>query len=53
MSDGLIVYSHEKYCKYHDSTWIITNFSVDAYDFTGVICNDEIRNNLISNGAKI
>lgn len=53
MSDGAIVYSHDMYCRYHSSTQIITNFSVDSYDFTGVICDDEIRKNLLNNGASI
>lgn len=53
MSDGAIVYSHDMYCRYHSSTQIITNFSVDSYDFTGVICDDEIRENLLNNGASI
>ncbi|MCD7717288.1 MAG: WD40 repeat domain-containing protein [Lachnospiraceae bacterium] len=53
MSDGLIVYSHELYCKYHGSIQIITNINVDAYDFNGVLCSDEIRDNLRCNGAVI
>jgi len=53
MSDGTIVYSHELYCKYHDSTRIITNFNVDIYDFTGVVCDDEVKEDLRNNGAVI
>ena len=53
MSDGTIVYSHELYCKYHGSTQIITNFNVDAYDFTGVVCEGKVEKDLRSNGAVI
>lgn len=53
MSDGTIIYSHELYCKYHCSTKIITSFSVDAYDFTDVICDNEIKADLKNNGAVI
>lgn len=53
MSDGMIVYCHELYCEYHGHTKIITNFNVDAYDFTDVICDAEIRKVLTSNGAKL
>lgn len=51
MSDGTIVYSHELYCRYHGSTRIITNFNVDAYDFTRVICEDGVEEDLRNNGA--
>lgn len=51
MSDGRIVYSQEWRCKYQDSIQIITDINVDAYDFTGVLCSDEIRENLRCNGA--
>lgn len=53
MSDGTIVYSHELYCRYHGSTRIITNFNVDAYDFTGVICEDGVEEDLKNNGAVV
>ena len=53
ISDGTIVYSHELYCKYHGSTRIITNLNVDTYDFTGVVCQDRVKEDLRSNGAVI
>lgn len=53
MSDGMIAYSHELYCRYHGCTRIITNFNVDAYDFTDVICDAEIWSVLTSNGALV
>ena len=50
-SNGEIIYCHEKYCRYHSNLEIITNFNVDAYDFAGCICDDEVRKQLIQNGA--
>ena len=51
LSNGEIVFCHEKYCKYHDKIGIITNFNVDAYDYSGCICSDEIKSQLKQNGA--
>ncbi len=53
MSDGMIVYSQEWRCNYRYSIRIITDINVDAYDFTGVLCSDEIRENLRRNGALV
>ena len=50
-SNGEIIYCHEKYCRYHSNLEIITNFNVDAYDFAGCICDNEVRKQLIQNGA--
>lgn len=35
LTNGQIVFCHEKYCRFHSATDIITNFNVDAYDFRG------------------
>lgn len=53
LSNGEILYCHEKYCRYHSKMEIITNFNVDAYDFTGCVCESEIREQLKQNGAVI
>lgn len=50
-SNGEIIYCHEKYCRYHSNLEIITNFNVDAYDLAGCICDDEVRKQLMQNGA--
>lgn len=51
LSNGEIIFCHEKYCKYHDKIGIITNFNVDSYDFAGCVCSDEIKSQLKQNGA--
>ena len=48
-SNGNITYMKDRFCDFHSRTKVITNFSVNAYDFDGVICSDEIRNQLIKN----
>lgn len=53
LSNGDILYCHEKYCKYHSKMEIITNFNIDAYDFTDCVCEPEIREQLKQNGAII
>ena len=50
---GKITYMQERFCDFHDQTHIITNFSVDGYDFQGVICERPIRDQLLKNGAEI
>ena len=52
-NDAEILYCHEKYCRYHSKMEIITNFNIDAYDFTGCICEPIIREQLKQNGAII
>lgn len=53
LTNGQIVFCHEKYCKFHGVTDIITNFNVDAYDFRGCICDDEISEQIRQNGGLI
>lgn len=53
LSNGEIIFCHEKYCGYHSSLDIITNFNISAYDFRGCICSGEIREQLRQNGALI
>lgn len=53
LSNGQIMFCHEKYCRFHSATEIITNFDVDAYDFRGCICDDTIRQQICQNGGLI
>ena len=53
LANGQIVFCHEKYCRFHSATDIITNFNVDAYDFRGCICEDTIRDQIRQNGGFI
>lgn len=53
LSNGEIIFCHEKYCGYHGKLDIITNFNVAAYDFRGCVCSEEIREQLRQNGALI
>lgn len=53
LANGQIVFCHEKYCRFHSATDIITNFNVDAYDFRGCICEDTIREQIKQNGGLI
>ena len=39
---GQIMFCHEKYCRFHSTVDMITNFNVDAYDFRGCICSVNI-----------
>lgn len=53
LSSGRIMFCHEKYCRFHGKTEIITNFNVDAYDFRGCICDDLVREQIRQNGGLI
>lgn len=53
LSSGQIIYCHEKYCRYHGTTEIITNFNVDAYDFYGCVCDEDIKAQLLQNGTRV
>ena len=53
LSNGRIIFCHGKYCRFHDSLEIITNFNVTAYDFHGCVCNESIKNQIIQNGGLI
>jgi hypothetical protein len=52
-SNGEIIFCHELYCNHAKRRMIITNISMDQYDFIGAICNDEVKQILIDNGASI
>jgi hypothetical protein len=43
----------ERFCDLHSQTQVITHFSVENYDFHGVICDETIRDQLRKNGADI
>lgn len=51
LSNGRIMFFKDKYCRYHSSFSIITAFDVNAYDFRGCICSDELIEQLVRNGA--
>ena len=53
LSNGEILYCHDKFCRYHSKMEIITNFNVDAYDFTACVCDPVVREQLKENGAMI
>lgn len=53
LSNGQIMFCHEKYCRYHGATDIITNFNVTAYDFRGCICDQTIKEQIRQNGGLI
>ena len=53
LSNGQIMFCHEKYCRFHSATDIITNFNVNAYDFRGCICDRTIREQIRQNGGLI
>lgn len=53
LSNGQIIFCHEKYCRYHGKIDIITSFNVDAYDFRGCIADDDIKEELKENGAVV
>lgn len=51
LSNGQIMFCHEKYCRFHSAIDMITNFNVDAYDFRGCICSESITNQIRQNGG--
>lgn len=53
LTNGQIVFCHEKYCRFHGATDIITNFNVDSYDFRSCICEEEISKQIRQNGGLI
>ena len=53
LSNGQIMFCHEKYCRFHSAVDMITNFNVDAYDFRGCICSESITNQIRQNGGLI
>lgn len=53
LSNGQIMFCHEKYCRYHSKIQIITAFNVNAYDFRGCICSGKIKEELMQNGAVV
>ncbi len=50
LSNGKIMFFHEKYCRYKSEMQIITAFNAEAYDFRGVKCSEELKKILITNG---
>lgn len=50
-TNGKITYMQDRFCDFHSQTKVITNFSVDGYDFRGVLCDDGIKEQLMKNGA--
>lgn len=53
LSNGEIMFCDEKYCRYQSSIDIITNINVDAYDFRGCICDEDVRSIIRGNGGEI
>ncbi len=53
LANGKILFCKDKDCAYRDSFKIITAFNVNAYDFRGCICSDELKEQLKLNGAVI
>ena len=53
LANGKILFCNNKNCTYHDSFKIITSFNVNAYDFRGCICADELKEQLKRNGAVV
>ena len=53
LANGRIIFCSDKNCTYHDSFKIITAFNVNAYDFRGCICADELKEQLKRNGAVV
>lgn len=51
LANGKIMYCSDKYCTYRDSFKIITAFNVNAYDFSGCNCPEDLRISLRRNGA--
>lgn len=49
---GRIYYLSDLFCDYHAQTQIINSFNVGAYDFSGVICDEHIKEELLMNGCK-
>ena len=50
---GQIYYMSDLFCDYHSRTQVINGFNVDAYDFSGIVCSDEVKEQLKGNGAVI
>ena len=48
---GQIYYMSDLFCDYNSRTQVINGFNVEAYDFTGVVCSDEVKEQLKGNGA--
>lgn len=53
LANGKILFCNDKNCAYRDSFKIITAFNVNAYDFRGCICADELKEQLKRNGAVV
>lgn len=53
LSNGQIMFCHEKYCRFHNAIDIITNFNVGAYDFRGCICSELTKKQIYQNGGEI
>lgn len=51
LANGKIMYCNDKNCTYRDSFKIITAFNVNAYDFSGCNCPEDLRTSLRRNGA--
>ncbi len=53
LANGRILFCNDKNCTYKDSFKIITAFNVNAYDFRGCVCDDELKEQLKRNGAVV
>lgn len=52
-ADGQIIYSHGQYCKFHTATNIIIDVDVTQYDFHDAVIGEELKNQMIANGAAL
>ena len=53
LSNGQIMFCHEKYCGFHSAVDIITNFNVDSYDFRECIFSESIKKQIRQNGGLV
>lgn len=53
LSNGQIMFCHEKYCRFHSVVDIITNFNVDSYDFRECIFSESIKKQIHQNGGLV
>lgn len=51
LDNGRILFCSDKECLYRDSFKIITAFNVNAYDFSQVVCSEQLKQSLKRNGA--
>lgn len=53
LANGKIMFCNDRDCKFRDSFKIVTAFNVSAYDFSNCLCQAELKQQLMKNGANI